>query len=208
MFVVRSRAGVAGVTAGAAVLLALPVVAAGQVPVVDQVVGGVAETAQSLAAPAPATKPAPSPAPPASAPAANPAPPPAPSAAAPAPPAAGSAPAAAPRQVTAAGALGSGGARSGSRQPAGATSAAKGGSENVTRAKRRAGSEERATAAQDDGAGRTDVEIASQPADLPEDASPDTLPFTGLQLALIAMIGLAAIASGAALRRGARHPRA
>jgi outer membrane biosynthesis protein TonB len=202
MFEVRSRAGLAAVTTAAAVLLALPVVAAGQVPVVDQVIGGVTETAQSLAAPAPAPKPAPSPLPPASAPAANPAP-----SAAPAPPAApaGSAPATAPRQVTAAGAPGSGGMAGGSRQPAGAASAAKGEREKSERAKRPAGSEERATAAQDDGAGSTDVEIVSQSAHLPEDASPDTLPFTGLQLALVAMIGLAAIASGAALRRGARQ---
>jgi hypothetical protein len=38
MLKVRSRSGVVGITAGAAALLALPVVAAGQVPVVDQVV--------------------------------------------------------------------------------------------------------------------------------------------------------------------------
>ena len=51
MLDLRSRAGIVGVATGTA-LLALPVVAAGQVPVVDQVVGGVTQTAQSLA-PAP-----------------------------------------------------------------------------------------------------------------------------------------------------------
>ena len=69
MFDLRSRAGIVGVATGAA-LLALPVVAAGQVPVVDQVVGGVTRTAQILApAPVPpVTLPAPAatPAPPAS----------------------------------------------------------------------------------------------------------------------------------------------
>ena len=37
--------------------------------------------------------------------------------------------------------------------------------------------------------------------ELPDDASPETLPFTGLQLLLIAMTGLAAIGGGASLRR-------
>ena len=44
-------------------------------------------------------------------------------------------------------------------------------------------------------------------ADLPEDASPDTLPFTGLQLVLIAMAGLVALAGGLVLRRSARAAR-
>lgn len=39
--------------------------------------------------------------------------------------------------------------------------------------------------------------------ELPEDASPETLPFTGLQLALIALAGIAALAAGLALRRSA-----
>jgi hypothetical protein len=37
--------------------------------------------------------------------------------------------------------------------------------------------------------------------DLPEDANPATLPFTGLQLALLGLIGLTALAAGMALRR-------
>jgi hypothetical protein len=45
--------------------------------------------------------------------------------------------------------------------------------------------------------------VASQARDLPEDASPETLPFTGLQLALIVMAGLAALAGGLVLRRSA-----
>src|SRR5262245_24335455 len=66
MFDLRSRAGIVGVATGAA-LLALPVVAAGQVPVVDQVVAGVTQTARSLGPArqvelsAPARKPAPRP---------------------------------------------------------------------------------------------------------------------------------------------------
>ena len=43
MHALRSRTGVVSITVGAAVLLALPVVAAGQVPGVDQVVRGVKE---------------------------------------------------------------------------------------------------------------------------------------------------------------------
>ena len=39
--------------------------------------------------------------------------------------------------------------------------------------------------------------------DLPEDAGPDTLPFTVLRLALILMAGLAAMAGGLVLRRSA-----
>jgi hypothetical protein len=57
---VRSRVGAVSVTAGAAVLLAVPVVAAGQVPGVGEVVGGVTETAQNLA-PAPVAAPLPAP---------------------------------------------------------------------------------------------------------------------------------------------------
>ena len=44
--------------------------------------------------------------------------------------------------------------------------------------------------------------------ELPDDASPETLPFTGLQLLLIAMSGLAAIGGGAALRRRVQRRRA
>jgi hypothetical protein len=43
---------------------------------------------------------------------------------------------------------------------------------------------------------------------LPDDASPETLPFTGLQLLLVAMTGLAAIGGGAALRRRVQRGRA
>jgi hypothetical protein len=43
---------------------------------------------------------------------------------------------------------------------------------------------------------------------LPEDASPETLPFTGLQLLLVSMTGLAAIGGGAALRRRVQRGRA
>ena len=44
--------------------------------------------------------------------------------------------------------------------------------------------------------------------ELPDDASPETLPFTGLQLLLITMTGLAAIGGGAALRRRVQRGRA
>ena len=78
MHAFRSRVGVVSVATGTAILLALPVVATGQVPGVDQVVGGVTETAQSIAPAAPAlpAPPAqvqvPAPKPPAAAPRARP----------------------------------------------------------------------------------------------------------------------------------------
>jgi hypothetical protein len=199
MLKVRSRSGVVGVTAGAAALLALPVVAAGQVPVVDQVVGGVTQTAQSLAPPPAPALPAGAPALPAPA-----APRPAPATPAPA----SSAPTPAPRQVTATGApgpasAGGGSARGGSG--AGSRSAEKRSASGVTA--RAAQSEADAAQSDDsepgasrgDGAGTTDVEIADGEAG--DDASPGALPFTGFQLVLLAMIGLGAIAGGAALRR-------
>jgi hypothetical protein len=43
---------------------------------------------------------------------------------------------------------------------------------------------------------------ASEAVGLPEDASPATLPFTGFQLALLAMAGLVALTGGLVLRRG------
>jgi 2-oxoglutarate dehydrogenase E2 component (dihydrolipoamide succinyltransferase) len=204
MLNVRSRVGVVTVATGAAVLLALPVVAAGQVPGVDQVVGGVTETAESLVpapvaapAPAPAT-PAPSTSRPAPAPAAAPAPQaaPAPSAAA---PAAAPAPSATARQAASAG--GGGGSSSGK---ASAKASGKGSGETKRHTTASAASDKKAAAAQGENAGPTDVEIADQVVDTPEDASPSTLPFTGLQLALMGMAGLAALAGGGVLRRASR----
>jgi hypothetical protein len=49
--------------------------------------------------------------------------------------------------------------------------------------------------------------VAAQAPDLPDDASPESLPFTGLQLALLALIGIAALVSGTGLRGGARSVR-
>jgi len=53
-------------------------------------------------------------------------------------------------------------------------------------------------------ASQTDTQIADDPASAPRDASPDTLPFTGLQLALMLLAGMAALAAGSVLRRTAR----
>ena len=65
-----------------------------------------------------------------------------------------------------------------------------------------------ARASQDDSAGDSAAsDTASEAVDLPEDASPETLPFTGFQLALMAMAGLAALAGGLVLRRSARVAR-
>jgi hypothetical protein len=65
-----------------------------------------------------------------------------------------------------------------------------------------------ARASQDDSAGEVaGSDLASQAGDLPLDASAEALPFTGLELALIVMAGLAALAGGAVLRRSARIAR-
>lgn len=206
MLDVRSRAGVVAVTTGVTVLFALPVVAFGQVPGVDEVVGGVQETVDKVApAPVPALPtppvrlPAPAPSPkPQSSPSAPPAPPAqAPSGSAPA-----QAPASGPAAPTQDGS-GSSGASSSTSAKA-ASSAAAGKKKKGRVAAARAASDDRAeTASQGDGA-PTDVDIASQVADAPEEASPSTLPFTGFQLALMGVLGLTALAGGLALRRGAR----
>jgi hypothetical protein len=43
--------------------------------------------------------------------------------------------------------------------------------------------------------------VADEAVELPEDASPATLPFTGLQLALLALIGLGTAAGGVLVRQ-------
>jgi len=201
----RSRAVVLGVTSGAAVLLAVPVVASGQVPGVDQVVGGVNHAAQRVvqAAPAPPvrlpaapTAPAPRPAPAAQAPAP----------AAPAPAPAPSAPATTTRSATATASQGSGGSVGSAGGHSANRKQANGGS-SAGSVSAHAAADRKARAA-DDAAAGTDTQIADDPASAPRDASPATLPFTGLQLALMVMLGMAALAAGAALRRGVRTRRA
>jgi hypothetical protein len=212
MLNVRSRAGVIGVTAGATVLLAVPVVAFAQVPSVDQVVGDVNDAAQAFVEKAPAQS---LPAPP-RAPATTPAPgAPAQSRSAPG----GSAPAqghSAPPQRSSE--QRSSGSLSSHGSGRGASSAHARAAEKVPadgeRHRRPESSGDKTNAAPVFGdpsmaaTPATDVEIADGTADAPRDASPGALPFTGLQLALMAMLGLAAIAGGALLRRGARHPQA
>jgi hypothetical protein len=196
MLNLRSRAAVAGVTAGAVVLLALPVVAAGQVPAADGVIGGVGDTVSGVTSAPPVVAPVPVPAPPAPADQsreASPAPAPAAAPAASAPsgqrraaPSTGGATVAAASSSSSSRASGGAGSSSGRAE---ANAAA-------------AGDRERPSASQADRA-PTDAKIASA-ADAPEDANPSTLPFTGFGLALIAALGLAAVAGGGALRRGLR----
>ena len=214
MFDLRSRAGIVGVATGAA-LLALPVVAAGQVPVVDQVVGGVTRTAQILApAPVPpVTLPAPpaTPAPPAQVPALG--APASPGLAA--PPAGSQAAAAAPRQgaSTRAPSLSGGGraarspgarasrAKAETRQHHGTVTAGAASDESASAAQAESAAAPSAGASGADDAAATDVEIAA--ADSGDQGGAAALPFTGLQLVLIGMAGLATLAGGALLRRAA-----
>jgi hypothetical protein len=87
--------------------------------------------------------------------------------------------------------------------PAKATAAQDGGSGRADRA-----SDAPARASQDDSGGESaGSEATTAVADLPDDAGADTLPFTGLQLMLVLMSGLAALASGMVLRRTARSAR-
>jgi hypothetical protein len=220
MLNVRSRAGVIAVTTSAAVLVGLPVVAFGQVPGVPQVVGGVTETANSLVqtpmvpapAPAPAHVPAPAPA--------APAPAPAPQVQAPAPPSAAPTPAAQAPATQAPAASNTGSAqarsagtatkRSGGSARASARRSAKAADRSAKRegrrgdrAKAKASGDAGSTPAEEQSANRSELALASQEADaLPDDASPAKLPFSGLQLALMAITGLVALVGGMALRRG------
>ena len=43
--------------------------------------------------------------------------------------------------------------------------------------------------------------VAQDAADLPDDASPETTPFTGFRLGVLAILGLLSLAGGLALRR-------
>ena len=218
MLNVRSRAGVIGVTAGATVLLAVPVVAFAQVPSVDQVVGDVNDAAQGVVEKAPAQS---LPAPP-QAPATTPAPgAPAQSRSAPggsAPAQSHSAPPQRSSEQRSSGSSSSHGGGSGASS-AHARAADKAPADGGERQQRPEASDDKKKNAAPDfddvgaetpaaGIPATDVQIADGTVDAPRDASPGTLPFTGLQLALMAMLGLAAVAGGALLRRGARHPQA
>jgi hypothetical protein len=219
MLDVRSRTGMIAVTTGAALLLALPVVAAGQVPGVGDVVGGVkgkvegaapplpAPAAPHVNLPAPAAPHAPAPkahgSPPAQGPAAQ-----APAASPQAPPAHARSkkpanpgggggerpgPAPSPSQNEPAAGEGGGAGDGGSKAGSGDGGAGDGGGDGG----------KTVNTSQDDGA-PTDVEIADQVVEAPVDANPSTLPFTGFQLALLLALGLAAVGTGFALRRGAR----
>jgi hypothetical protein len=197
---VRTRAGAVAVTAAA--LLALPVVAEGQVPVVGQIVSGGSGTVQSVTEQRPpsALLDAPAGQPPS----------------APAPPApftsrtAAVHPQPAPARSPAASSHGAGG-------PAGTSSPKSAGTRHVgasaasssarKKAKTRAGAsgeESAADARQEDGgsAGSSAADVTNVGGD-----SAARLPFTGFELLLAAMAGLAMFAGGALLRHGARHPR-
>src|SRR5215208_2433942 len=131
MRALRSRTGVVSITAGVAVVLSLPAVAAAQVPAVDQVVRAAPPLAARRRRPRP------------------------------------------PR-----------------------VTAAYGHAAPLTRPRARVRDE-----SADERAG---TDVASEAADAPSDAGVETLPFTGLQLALVLASGLAALGGGLLLRRSAR----
>jgi hypothetical protein len=56
-------------------------------------------------------------------------------------------------------------------------------------------------AAPENGDGGVPAAVVSDTVELPAEANPETLPFTGLPLALMTLAGLAALAAGLALRR-------
>lgn len=221
MFNVRSRAGVVAVTAGATLLVALPVVSLGAVPAVDHLPGNANETARDVVTSAPkpslpahAQAPAVTPAPRAQTPANS--------------DSAPTRPTQAPRSAPADGhsrapqhssqSRGRGHSRALARGHAGGSpqGEAAGQDDQAPQAsdkKRKAASGDDTNAAPESGDETvsglaTDVEIADGSAAAPRDASPATLPFTGLQLALMGMFGLMAVAGGALLRRGVRDRRA
>jgi hypothetical protein len=211
----RSRAGFVGLTTAAAALLAMPVVAVGQVPGLDGVVGGVKERVQNAAPRPPVNVPAPPvdlparPAPPAPAPKGQGSPP-AQGPAVQAPPASPQAP---PAHARAKKLAGSGGGEQPGPAPSPSPNepaAGEGGGSGDGGSKAGGGDGgggddgKTVDTSQDDGGTPTDVEIADEVVEAPVDASPSTLPFTGFQLALIAALGLAALGTGLGLRRGAR----
>jgi len=224
MFNVRSRAGVVAVTAGATLLVALPVVSLGAVPAVDHLPGHANETARDVVTSAPkpslpahAQAPAVRPAPRAQTPANSDSAPTRPTQAP------RSAPAddhsRAPQHSSQSRGRGHSRARAGGSPQGEAASPqgeAAGQDDQAPQAadkKRKAPSGDDTNAAPESGDETvsglaTDVEIADGSAAAPRDASPATLPFTGLQLALMGMFGLMAVAGGALLRRGVRDRRA
>jgi hypothetical protein len=225
----RFRVGVIA-TAGTAAVLSLPVVATGQVPSVGGVVGGVTDQLPSLpvpSVPAPAL-PAPLPAPPPQAPAPAPAPT-APAPTVPAPsPSLPSAPSVAELPNTGGNAPAPAGSAPGSSTPAtgrsapsvattaeGSRKSADTGSSRSSRhrdggAKAKGSNDEPAGASGDESPAKADAALASaavqaDPADLPDNPSPDTAPFTGLQLAYMVAMGLMLAAAGMTFRRMARR---
>ena len=221
MFDVRSRAGVVAVTAGATLLVALPVVSLGAVPAVDHLPGHANETARDMVTSAPkpslpahAQAPAVRPAPRAQTPANSDSAPTRPTQAP------RSAPAddhsRAPQHSSQSRGRGHSRARAGGHaggSPQGEAAGQDGQAPQASDKKRKAASGDDTNAAPESGDETvsglaTDVEIADGSAAAPRDASPATLPFTGLQLALMGMLGLMAVAGGALLRRGVRDRRA
>jgi hypothetical protein len=68
------------------------------------------------------------------------------------------------------------------------------------------GGDEGARAGASAAAEAADAMAAAAP-DLPDDANPDTVPFTGLSLSVLLAFGLAVLAVGVTLRRGVGRPR-
>ncbi len=204
------------VAIGGVAALSVPVVAAGQVPSVDQAIGGVTDQLPSVQVPSlEPVAPAPVPAPQIQ----GPAPPPAPSLPAPLPslPGTGSGPSqpapSQPAPSQAAPSQPASGAQGGSSESLSSSGRDGAGTAGAAAAKKRADRRAEAKGSADEPAGAAKKEsadvgatasVAQDAAALPDDASPETSPFTGFRLGVLAMLGLLSLAGGLALRRSMR----
>lgn len=220
------RFGVIALATAVMAVLSGPMVAAGQVPPVTDVVDGVTDQLPSLpASPVPLPTPVlPAPLPEVQAPAPAPAPVPAPAPALPAPAPSlptptlpGSGAGSGQTAQTAPAQSGSGAGDSSAQSIRASTEkrsgAARANAPGDSRKPRRGRDAKARESAEKPARARTQesaevsaaAALAQDAADLPDDASPETAPFTGLELSLLMGLGVMALGGGLVLRLTARH---